>query len=596
MISSRIGKSISMIMVLVFLITTGCWIAPAEVPQSSVPVTQEIVTVPVVHVRDMETPAYTWKRGAIIFCMDRVGGSNLNGVADKIIRVFAENNAPLDVAIAPPADTKDQESLNGLIAYLDAGLIDISVDGQGFSWVDPDEENIQSVSTTLETQLVRARGQLASYFGTAPVACILPSESLNQDNYRIIQAAGLKILGTRYTKDSPPSILPLEWSGEVDRNGLYRLPIVGGVNYSVAPFIETAAFNESAANNEILKLISKSVNSLGAAVIQIQPVSFMDTNPKAFTVKMQLLNSLVKSSQQLGEVVTFDGWNRARHRILPTYGGGPSVIFRLDDVTRGWYEDTVQEIVELFKRNDVPLDCGVISNVFGTDSFEIPWLKKYVDDGTVGISVHGYDWTYYQLDTGKSDSTYEYIKDKLTRARGQYFQYYGVLPVAVTVPTDYFDATGYKAVNAAGYKVFATQVKVEFNPSTRPVDYYGRPDPDGMYRIPTAMDVSEWDSVNEKWGDTYDVSSLANIADFCKNESTRIGKVIPHYIFGNNLCNELGELGVAAISIHPQGFIDKGGKPDQEKLQKLDTIIKWVKTFATITTFEQWYVYTSGKK
>jgi hypothetical protein len=592
----HISKAISMIMVLIFFMTTGCWIAPAEVPPSSVPVTPDSLTVPNIHVRNLETPAYTWKRGAIIFSLDRVGDSNLKGVADKIIRVFAENNAPLDIAVAPPADVKDQENLNGLTPYVDAGLIDISFDGQGISWVDPDLPDTQSTFSAIESQLVKARGQLASYYGMAPVACILPPESLNQDNYRIIQEAGFKILNTRYSKVTPPSNLPLSWSGEVDRNGIYRLPVVADVNYPVTPVVETATFNESAANNEILRSIDKSLTNLGVAVIEIRPGSFLDTDPKAFTVKIRLLNSLIKLSQQLGEIVTFDGWNRARHRILPAYGGGTSVIFRLDDVTKGWHEDTVKEIIELFKKNGVPLDCGVISNASGTDSFMIPWLKKYVDDGTVGISVHGYDWTYYQLDTGKSNVTFENIKDKLTRARGQYLQYFGVLPVALTVPTDFFDATGYKAINAAGYKVFATQIKVETHPSTLPVDYSGRSDPNGMYRIPTAMDVCQWDDVNKTWGEVFDASDLANITDLCQDEYAKIFKVIPYALFCNSLSYELDRLNVAAIGMHPSAFIDKEGKPDREKLQKLDTIIKWVKTFATITTFEQWYNYTAGKK
>jgi hypothetical protein len=593
---SHFGKSISLIMVILIFMTTGCWPASSTIPPGPLPVMPDSITVPEIHVRKMETPVYTWKRGAIIFTMDRVGDSDIKGVADKIIRVFAENNAPLDVAVAPPSDVKDRESLNGLIPYLDAGLIDISVDGQSISWLDPDIPDTKSVSTNLESQLVKAREQLTFYFGIAPVACVFPSESLNQDNYRIIQDTGFKILSTRYSKDLLPSNLPVGWSGGVDRDGLYRLPIVGDVNYSGSPLSELATFNGPAVNKEILKSVDKSVTNMGVAVIEIRPEAFLDTDNKAFMVKIQLLNSLIKSSQRLGEIVTFDGWSRARHRILPAYAGGPSIIFRLDDVTRGWHEDTVREIIELFKKNGVPLDLGVISNVNGTDSFEIPWLKQYVDDGTVGISVHGYDWTFYQLDTGRSNLTFEYIRDKLSRARDQYFQYFGVLPVAVTVPTDFYDSAGYKAINAAGYKVFATQIIIEPHPSTKPVDYFGRSDPNGMYRIPTAMDVCQWDDANKTWGDIFDVSSLTNITDFCKSEYVRIDRGTPYYEFSKNICNELNGLGVAAIGIHPSAFTDKDGKPDREKLQKLDTIIKWVKTFAAITTFEQWYNYTSGKK
>jgi len=591
-----IGKYLSLIVVPLLFMTTGCWPAPEKIPVDPLPAAPDSFTVTETHVRRMETPAYTGKRGAIIFTMERVGDSNLKGVADKIIRVFAENKAPLDVAVAPPSDVNDQESLNDLTPYLDAGIIDISIDGTSISWPDPGQPDVKNVYAEIESQLVRARGQLTLLFGITPVACVSLSESLNQGNYDTVLDAGFRILSTRYSKDFPPSNLPLTWSGEVDRDGLYRLPIVVDVNYSGTPLSELATINEATVNKEILKSIDKSINNLGVAVIEIRPESFFDTDSKAFTVKIQQLNNLIKSSQKLGEVVTFDGWNRARHRIVPAYGGGPTVIFRLDDVTRGWHEDTVREIIELFKQNGVPLDCGVISNVNGTDSFEIPWLQKYVEDGNVGISVHGYDWTYYQLDTGKSNLTFEDIKDKLTRARDQYLQYFGVLPVALTVPTDFYDLTGYKAINSAGYKVFATQRIIEPHPSTKPVDYFGGSDPGGMYRIPTAMDVCQWDADNKMWGDIYDVSSLAGITDPCKIEYAGTNKSPPHYEFCKNLCNELNGLGVAAIGIHPSAFTDKDGKPDRDKLQKLDAIIKWVKTFAAITTFEQWYNYTTVKK
>jgi hypothetical protein len=280
---------------------------------------------------------------------------------------------------------------------------------------------------------------------------------------------------------------------------------------------------------------------------------------------------------------------------MPVYNGGTTVIFRLDDVCQGWHEDTVEAIIKVFKNNGVPLDVGVISNVAGTDSFKIPWLQEYVDRGDVGISVHGFDWTYYQLDTTKSGFTFDYIKWKLMKARDQYLHYFGVSPVALTVPTDFFDEDGYKAIDEAGFKIFATQIEIEPHASAgEPVDYQGRPDRNGMYRIPTASDVSTWDAVNQTFGDPVDVSNLAATPDFCKYFSA-LSISTTYNDLGFQLCSVLGQLGVAAVGIHPTSFLDKDGKPDQAKLQKLDAIVKWVKTFATITTFEQWYNYTTSK-
>jgi hypothetical protein len=55
-------------------------------------------------------------------------------------------------------------------------------------------------------------------------------------------------------------------------------------------------------------------------------------------------------------------------------------------------------------------------------------------------------------------------------------------------------------------------------------------------------------------------------------------------------------LNVAVISLHPSAFADQTGKIDKGRLEKVDAIVKWVKTFATVTTFEQWYNYNALKK
>jgi hypothetical protein len=115
-----------------------------------------------------------------------------------------------------------------------------------------------------------------------------------------------------------------------------------------------------------------------------------------------------------------------------------------------------------------------------------------------------------------------------------------------------------------------------------------------MYRIPTASDVTQWDADSQQWGDIIDISSLASMQDVCKNYKaySQAGSFSP---FGYSLCSVLANIDVAAIGLHPSAFVDKNGKPDHEKIQKINAIVKWVKTFATITTFEQWYNYTSNR-
>jgi hypothetical protein len=339
------------------------------------------------------------------------------------------------------------------------------------------------------------------------------------------------------------------------------------------------------------------------------------------------LKELIKSCRTLGDITTLENWYyyitgcppdaAGVKRPLPPYSGGPAIIFRLDDVSKGYREEVVQEIIKLFQRNGVPLDCGIVSNVGGTDSYEIPWLKKYVDENEVGISVHGYDWTFYQLDitkkylariednpcinvnaakaeAEKAKISYEDLKFKLLQARCKFLKYYGIMPVSFTVPTDFFDELGYKAIQDAGYKVFSVHRSVEPCPSSGPVDYNCRIDlTSGMYRIPTASDLCNWDYC--KWGDVIDLEKPMARQDYCIHIDA-FGESIEYNDNGITICSDMNALGVAAIGLHPDGFVDKDGKPDLAKLKKVDTIIKWFKSFATIMTFEQWYRYRTGEK
>ena len=566
--------------VLVFAVA-GCSLLPPGVSTNPPAATSNSPA----HVRKMQTPQYTGNRGAVIFSLNHVGDKRLAVTVDQIIRLFAENGVPLDIAVQPDDITKCQDLMSSLLVYEDAGIVDISISGEDINWLDIDSANIQSASAELKSQLSIARERVNGYFGAEATACVFPYEALNEYNYKALQAAGFKILSTRNVEDFIPSRRPVNWRANADPGGLYRLPITSSV---------TNAPNPQNEDTFILDAVNNSLDSMGIAVIEIDPTYSLGDDGASM---VQQLSSLIKSVKGHIEIVTFDGWGRyagkylvqsSSKRVLPPYDGGTAVIFRLDDVSKGWHEDVDEEIIKVFKSNGVPLDCGVVSNVNGTDSYQMPWLKKYVDDGDVGISVHGYDWTYYQLDTTKSGLTYDFIKYKLIKAQEQYLQYFSVFPVAVTVPTDYYDETGYKAVQAAGFKVFATQIFNDTHASNQPVDYSGRADTHGLYRIPTASDVSNWNTANNKFEGIIDISKLAARPDACKNYETYPSND-PSGSFGYSLCYVLGKINVAAIGIHPNAFVDKDGKPDLEKIQKLDPVIKWVKTFATVTTYEQWY-------
>jgi hypothetical protein len=591
-------RQIAYITVLIFVLA-GCGTVP--IGGTDVNNTSNIP----VHVKPMETRAYTGNRGAIIFSINHLEEKSLRNVVDRIIRVFAEYELPVDVAISVPRTEKDREYLSFLVPYSDAGVIDVNLDGSDISWLDADTSNSESASIPLKSLLDRDAGFISNYFGSYPSTCVFPYEQFNEHNYRILQETGFNIVSAKETGDFTASRQPVNWAGQVDKKGLYRLPVVVEVNYpGINPMVEANTAAPPDGNKKIVGSISSSVKGFGLAVVSIQPRSFVGADGKADIAKIQQLANLIKQCSSYGEIVTYNGWlkyatsyigiQQSKPRVLPIYKGGPAVIFRLDDVTKGWYEDTVKALIELYKSNGVPLDCGVVSNANGIDSYDMPWLKKYYDEGSVGISLHGFDWTYYQLDTTKSGLTFEQIKFKLQKARDLYLNYYGASPVAITVPTDYFDKSGYQAIEESGFKIFSTQISQDPYPSAVPVDFDGRKDPQGMYRLATATDVCDWDQKNGRFTDPWDISKVVATKDYCKYYSG-LSSTMTDDFFGYQVCREMGLLNVAVIGVHPTAFIDSNGKTDHAKLQKLDTIIKWCKTNGTVTTFEQWYNYNALK-
>jgi peptidoglycan/xylan/chitin deacetylase (PgdA/CDA1 family) len=583
MYNTRYRKLFVSVLCIIVLLSISCSQIPQQ-PELPASIPQATVTS---HVRKMETPPYGGGE-AVIFILDNVADASLMDTADKIIRIFGENNVPLNMALAPPIpNIKTYDPIHP-VDYFDVGIIDISIDGYSLPWLPQQASSSSPSFIELKSSLIKAREQFKHYFGQAPVSCIFPTAAFNETNYNLLQQSGFKVICSPNSASFSPSIQPTNWSGKVDPDGLYRLPIVGSVE----------------SDTDLLGLARRSIDNMGVACIQIQPAALQGKDGKVDPSKLAQLSVLINSCQKLGQITTLENWYKYnslasaslnKERPLPPYSGGAVIIFRLDDVSKGYLEDVVQEIIKVFQANGVPVDCGVVSNAGGVDSYKIPWLKQYFDQNSVGISIHGYDWTYYQLDTVKSKLSYDDIKSKLIAARHRYLEYFGIIPVALTVPTDYYDETGYRAINDAGYKIFATQINVEPHPSTiYAVDYFGMRDPTGMYRIPTASDVCAWDNTTETWKETYDINPNSQLQDYCGE--TKADNAQYYNDFSTMLCSTLSITGVVAIGIHPSCFIGKNGKPDQAKLEKLNAIVKWCKSFATVLTFEQWYLHQTSKK
>jgi hypothetical protein len=562
------------------------------------------------HVRKIQTSAYVGDRDAIILTVVQINNSSLKDAVDGIIRVAGDNRVPIDVALPPLPDNGNYNGLSYLRDFVDAGAINVSFDGNAVVWLDSEIARGGAAYDTLIKNLARYREQFRLFFGNAPVACILPDQNFTEGNYAAVHDGGFDALSAINLPVQSTSVQLVSWAGKADRNGLYRLPIVAIVDYTLpAPRKGKISTTQ---NTTILSGVDKKVQSAvdqalqlsDLAVVEILPSTFLDNDGKVDPARLSQLSALIKSLKRQGDITTFYDWNNYASRwaastaqgkrVLPPYNGGPAIIFRLDDVAKGWHEDVDKEIILLFEKNGIPVDLGVVSNVDGTDSYDMPWLKEYVNKGVAGISVHGYDWDFYQLDTATAKTDYADIKFKLRKARDSYAQYFGVNPVSLTVPTDSWDRAGYLAVQDAGYKIFSTHISEEPHPSIDLVDVDGRKDPSGMYRIPTASDVCEWDETALTWGKVIDVSKIAGITDYCKYYQA-YEDLVDNEI-GTETCSLLNYLGVAAITIHPDAFVDKDGKVDKAKLAQIQPIITWIKKQATVTTFEQWYNYTSQKK
>ena len=486
--------------------------------------------------------------GAIIFTVAHSADNTTKEATDKIIRIFAENKAPLDIAVIPSKDG-DYSNYMFLRPYVDSGVIDISINGNTLGWLDADTPKTDAAYIKLLSELQQSREKLKFLFGDTPVACLFPSRYLDETNYILVQDAGFRVLSTPYETNFHTSIEPMGWSGKIEPNGLFRLPVVGMVDYTAPVNSRIPASLRADTDKKLLADVKKGTDDLGIAVIEIQPGAFIAEDKTPDSSRLTQLTNLLKACQKLGDVTTFEDWftytsrwatgNPGIKRVMPPYNGGRAIIFRMDDVSVGWHEDVDEAIIQLFQKNGVPVDVGIVSNVDGTNSYEMPWLKKYLEQG-----VYWYKCSWLRLDLlpirynhdgvshiriqkcvhcpalltnlrpPKEKLTYAYIKLKLMRQGMQYLQYFGVIPIALTVPTDYYDETGYRAIQDAGFKIFATMITLTRIHHRAWLIMPAGNDPNGMYRIPTATDVCIWEQLH--MGRRFRYKQINGYKGYCK--------------------------------------------------------------------------------
>ncbi|MFA5065404.1 MAG: hypothetical protein WC566_08060, partial [Dehalococcoidia bacterium] len=131
--NSLAARLVNLFLCLALLFSIGCTASPATpdvIPAASQPI-------PAAHTRKLQTPPYEGG-SAVIFVLDQIDDDKYIEAVHEIIRIFAENDASLDVAVKPP-DKKFglNESARELTYFSDAGIIDTSVDGHYVSWMKP---------------------------------------------------------------------------------------------------------------------------------------------------------------------------------------------------------------------------------------------------------------------------------------------------------------------------------------------------------------------------------------------------------------------------------------------------------------------------
>lgn len=552
------------------------------------------------HKRVLETRPYSAERPAIIFRLNNVMKGSHEKVVEEIIRKFAENKTPLNVCIVPFTNNTTSYNMPFLRNYLDAGVIDVSIQGYNLSDSQFDSTIPQNTYETILQRMLGARENFTTYYGTTPASCTFTYNIFDETSYTALQDAGFRIFSWNMANETHPSREPVNYEGNFSRNGMCRLPSIEDIAEWNASRKAWGNMRSLKPDSSLFNLLYDQLSEFGVGVLSLEPQTFIDEKGDLDSVKLEQLTVLIKASEQLGTVTTLEAWSKyadkwmfaapyKRKKQVEPFTGGPAIIFRMDDVSKGWHEDILVHVLEIFKENGVPIDMGVLSYANGQRSFDIPLLREYLDAGIIDVSVHGYDWTSAQFDTDVSGTNYRELRFQLMKAREQYRYYFGEVPVTCTVPTNVFNEVGYRAIQNSGFEVFSTLYDSEPHPSTIPVDYFGKPAVNGMYRIPTASDIFYWDEKTEQWGSMYSIKYGGKWYTDVLNE-----QMYNNLFYWVN--RELKKIDVAVISMHPSAFVDENNAFNPAYEEQLETIIEWTGTLGTRTTFSSWYKYLAQQE
>ncbi len=261
----------------------------------------------------LEPPAYSGG-AAVIFRMDDGERWAFERTTAAIIEVFKRNNALLDIGVIPYAHGKVSYDVPFLKQYKDDGVISISMHGLEHVHREFDTRHSGKSYDELKSNLIRAREEFKEFFGEYPVAFTVPYDYFTEDAYRAIGDAGFKIFSVQKANELYPSTEPVDFSGNPDKKGLYRLCTVSDVTQWDAGSNRWGEIFPADRRCPLFGSIEWGLENLEVAVVGIHPQAFCNKDDVPDPLKLEKLEKIVKRVRNLGTIITFDMWYRWREK------------------------------------------------------------------------------------------------------------------------------------------------------------------------------------------------------------------------------------------------------------------------------------------
>jgi hypothetical protein len=262
----------------------------------------------------------------IIFRLDDVE----QGVREKhvlaILEVFERLDAPLELGVVPLAGGEPSHAIPRLRPYVAAGAADISV--HGVTHVPNEFQSSESGlgRAALAEGLLTARARLQEYYGVYPLAFLVPYDVFDETGFNAVRDAGFEILSSQWQTDTYRGTARVDFHGNEDEHGLYRLP---SVDDAVTWDAVNRRWGDFQPMSNLLYSVRASLERIGVAIVSLHPAAFDDGRGGVDAAKIAKLKRLVEAVRDLGMPTTFRNWyctqteskKPADPRICPPAGG-----------------------------------------------------------------------------------------------------------------------------------------------------------------------------------------------------------------------------------------------------------------------------------